>query len=82
MCPTAAQETGALVALDIGPIGGLLAGRYPAGFEDACAQFAGDGARRCRSRGTFVFLETMTDLYDESRHPGRKGNVTCRCLPR
>ena len=37
---TAAQETGALVALDIGPIGELLAPAGTLPFEDACAQFA------------------------------------------
>ena len=34
---TAAQETGALVALDIGPIGELLAPAGTLPFEDACA---------------------------------------------
>ena len=48
---TAAQETGALVALDIGPIGELLAPAGTLPFEDACAQFAEMVRARCRSRG-------------------------------
>ncbi len=59
----AAVPTGALVALDIGPLGELL---EPAGtlrFEEACEQFkrivlAG------RDHADLVVLETMTDLYE------------------
>ena len=61
---TAAQETGALVALDIGPIGELLAPAGTLPFEDACAQFAEMVRAGAAAGADFVFLETMTDLYE------------------
>ena len=61
---TAAQETGALVALDIGPIGELLAPAGTLSFEDACAQFAEMVRAGAAAGADLVFLETMTDLYE------------------
>lgn len=61
---SAAAETGALVALDIGPLGELL---VPAGtlrFEDAYAEFAQVIRAGAAAGADFVFLETMTDLYE------------------
>lgn len=60
----AAQETGALVALDIGPIGELLAPAGTLPFEDACAQFAEMVRAGAAAGADLVFLETMTDLYE------------------
>ena len=60
----AAAAFGALTALDIGPLGELLApaGTYP--FEEAVAQFA----RIIRAGGAagadLIFFETFTDLYE------------------
>ena len=61
---TAAQETSALVALDIGPIGELLAPAGTLPFEDACAQFAEMVRAGAAAGADLVFLETMTDLYE------------------
>ena len=61
---SAAAETGALVALDIGPLGELL---VPAGtlrFEDAYAEFAQVICAGAAAGADLVFLETMTDLYE------------------
>ncbi len=61
---SAAAETGALVALDIGPLGELL---IPAGtlrFEDAYAEFAQVIRAGAAAGADLVFLETMTDLYE------------------
>ena len=61
---SAAAETGALVALDIGPLGELL---VPAGtlrFEDAYAEFAQIIRAGAAAGADLVFLETMTDLYE------------------
>ena len=61
---SAAAETGALVALDIGPLGELL---VPAGtlrFEDAYAEFAQVIRAGAVAGADLVFLETMTDLYE------------------
>ena len=61
---SAAAETGALVALDIGPLGELL---VPAGtlrFEDAYAEFAQVIRAGAAAGVDLVFLETMTDLYE------------------
>ena len=63
-CARTAQETGALVALDIGPIGELLAPAGTLPFEDACAQFAEMVRAGAAAGADLVFLETMTDLYE------------------
>ena len=58
----AAGDTGALVALDIGPLGELL---EPAGtltFEDAYNAFA--RTVRAGQDADVIVLETMTDLYE------------------
>ena len=80
---TAAQETGALVALDIGPIGELLAPAGTLPFEDACAQFAEMVRAGAAAGADLVFLETMTDLYElKAAILAAKENCACRCLPR
>ena len=61
---TAARETGALVALDIGPIGELLAPAGSLAFEDAVDQFAAMVEAGVQAGADLVFLETMTDLYE------------------
>lgn len=60
----AAEETGALVALDIGPIGELLAPAGTLAFEDACSQFAAMVRAGAAAGADLVFIETMTDLYE------------------
>ena len=60
----AADETGALVALDIGPLGELLAPAGTLAFEDACAQFAQIIRAGAAAGADLVMLETMTDLYE------------------
>ena len=60
----AAQGTGALVALDIGPIGELLAPAGTLSFEDAYDQFAAMIAAGVDAGADLVFVETMTDLYE------------------
>ncbi len=59
----AAEPAGALVALDVGPLGELL---EPAGtlrFEDAYEYFA-QIMRACGDKADVIALETMTDLYE------------------
>lgn len=60
----AADTTGALVALDIGPLGELLAPAGTLEFEDACAQFADMVRAGVRAGADLIVLETMTDLYE------------------
>ena len=60
----AAAEMGALVALDIGPLGELLAPAGTLAFEDACAQFAQIIRAGAAAGADLVMLETMTDLYE------------------
>lgn len=60
----AAKETGALVALDIGPIGELLAPAGTLAFEDAYDQFAQVVRAGAAAGADLVVLETMTDLYE------------------
>lgn len=60
----AAAETGALVALDIGPLGELLAPAGTLAFEDACEQFAQIIRAGAAAGADLVMLETMTDLYE------------------
>ena len=60
----AAAETGALVALDIGPLGELLAPAGTLAFEEACAQFAQIIRAGAAAGADLVMLETMTDLYE------------------
>ena len=61
---TAAQETGALVALDIGPLGELLAPAGTLAFGDAYEEFAQVIRAGAAAGADLVFLETMTDLYE------------------
>lgn len=61
---TAARQTGALVGLDIGPLGELLAPAGTLPFEDAYEAFAEIVQAGVQAGADFVFLETMTDLYE------------------
>jgi len=60
----AGQETSALVALDIGPLGELLAPAGTLAFEDAYEEFAQVIRAGAVAGADLVFLETMTDLYE------------------
>ena len=60
----AAATTGALVGLDIGPLGELLAPAGTLPFEDAYDAFAEIVQAGVQAGADFVFLETMTDLYE------------------
>lgn len=60
----AAETTGALVGLDVGPLGELLAPAGTLPFEDAYAAFAEIVQAGVTAGADFVFLETMTDLYE------------------
>lgn len=60
----AAESTGALVGLDIGPLGELLAPAGTMSFEDAYAAFAEIIQAGVKAEADFVFIETMTDLYE------------------
>ncbi len=60
----AAQGTGALVALDIGPLGELLAPAGTLAFADAYDRFAQVVAAGAAAGADLIFLETMTDLYE------------------
>ena len=60
----AAEESGALVGLDIGPLGELLAPAGTLPFEDAYDAFAEIVGAGVQAGADFIFLETMTDLYE------------------
>lgn len=60
----AAQPSGALVGLDIGPLGELLAPAGTLPFEEAYAFFAEIVQAGVQAHADFIFLETMTDLYE------------------
>lgn len=60
----AADGSGALVALDIGPLGELLAPTGTLGFEQACERFAQVVRAGAEAGADLVFIETMTDLYE------------------
>ena len=60
----AADTIGALVALDIGPLGELLVPAGTLSFEDAYAEFAQVIRAGAAAGADLVFLETMTDLYE------------------
>ncbi|WP_303916879.1 homocysteine S-methyltransferase family protein [Subdoligranulum variabile] len=60
----AAAATGALVGLDIGPLGELLAPAGTLPFEEAYDAFAEIVQAGVHAGADFVFLETMTDLYE------------------
>ena len=60
----AAAPCGALVGLDIGPLGELLAPAGTLPFADACAVFAEIVRAGAGAGADFVFVETMTDLYE------------------
>lgn len=60
----AAGATGAKVALDIGPLGELMAPAGTLGFEDACSQFKTIVQAGTAAGADLVVLETFTDLYE------------------
>ena len=60
----AADITGALVALDLGPLGELLVPAGTLSFEDAYEEFAQVIRAGAAAGADLVFLETMTDLYE------------------
>lgn len=60
----AAEENGLLVGLDIGPLGELLAPAGTLAFQDAYDLFAQVIRAGVQAGADFVFLETMTDLYE------------------
>lgn len=60
----AAKTTGALVALDIGPLGELLSPAGTLSFEDAYKAFAQIVEAGAAAGADLVFIETMTDLYE------------------
>lgn len=60
----AATTTDALVGLDIGPLGELLAPAGTLPFEEAYNAFAEIVQAGVQAGADFVFLETMTDLYE------------------
>ena len=60
----AAAATGALVGLDIGPLGELLAPAGTLPFEEVYDAFAEIVQAGVHAGADFVFLETMTDLYE------------------
>ena len=60
----AAQPYGALVALDIGPLGELLAPTGTLSFEEAYARFAAIVQAGVQAGADLVVIETMTDLYE------------------
>lgn len=60
----AAEPYGALVALDIGPLGELLAPTGTLSFEDACARFAAIVRAGVKAGADLIVIETMTDLYE------------------
>lgn len=59
----AAAPYGALVALDVGPLGELLAPAGSLSFEDAYAEYAAI-IEAGKQDADLVFFETMTDLYE------------------
>ena len=60
----AAAGTGALVALDIGPLGELLEPMGSLSFEDAYALFREMAEAGARAGADLAVIETMTDLYE------------------
>ena len=60
----AAAPYGALVALDVGPLGELLAPAGTLAFEDAYALFAEVVQAGVAAGADLILLETMTDLYE------------------
>ena len=60
----AAEESGALVALDLGPLGELLEPMGSLSFEEACALFREAAEAGARAGADLAVIETMTDLYE------------------
>ena len=60
----AAEETGALVGLDVGPIGELLEPMGTLTFEEAYETFAAMMRAGAEAEADMIAIETMTDLYE------------------
>ncbi len=60
----AAEGTGALVALDVGPLGTLLEPMGSLPFEEACDLFREAAQAGAGAGADLVVIETMTDLYE------------------
>lgn len=60
----ACAGTGAKIALDVGPIGELLAPAGSLGFDEAYALFKEQVDAGVRSGADLIVIETMTDLYE------------------
>ena len=63
-CKEAGAPHGALTALDIGPLGELLAPIGTLPFEDAVAEFAQIVRAGVKAGADLVVVETFTDLYE------------------
>lgn len=61
---SAAEGTGALVALDVGPIGELLEPLGTLKFDTACELYREVVTAGAEAGADFVVFETFTDLYD------------------
>ena len=64
LAKAATQGTGALVALDIGPLGELLEPMGTLTFEEAYALFAQMAKAGAAAGADLAVIETMTDLYE------------------
>ena len=63
-CKRACAPYGALVALDVGPLGELLEPNGTLAFEDAVAEYGRIVRAGVAAGADLVFLETFTDLYE------------------
>ena len=63
-CKRAAAPYGALVALDVGPLGELLEPSGTLAFEDAVSEFARIVRAGVAAGADLIFFETFTDLYE------------------
>jgi len=59
-----AKESGALAALDIGPLGELLEPMGSLSFEEACRLFREMVEAGAEAGADLIVIETMTDLYE------------------
>lgn len=64
LCRQAAGVTGALTALDIGPLGEMLEPNGPLAFGQAVEEFGRIVRAGAAAGAELVFLETFTDLYE------------------
>ena len=64
LAKAAAEGTGALVAMDIGPTGKLLKPLGDLGFEDAVSMFAEAASAGEQAGADLILIETMSDTYE------------------